>query len=114
MRISDWSSDVCSSDLNLVSDAKGGLRWRLNLDAIDAGTADLIGWPEPPAEAHYDGPTLFVAGGNSPYVGAADAGRIEARFPQAERVTIPGAGHWVHFEQPEAFLAAVRAFLDPG
>lgn len=98
---------------NLVDAEGGGLRWRLNLDAIDAGTADLIGWPEPPTGARYEGPTLFVAGGASSYVGAADPGEIENRFPQVEIVTIPDAGHWVHFEQPEAFLAAVRGFLDP-
>src|SRR3546814_14945829 len=45
MRISDWSSDVCSSDLLLVSHAPGGLLptirsrcRRLALKPLDSGT----------------------------------------------------------------------------
>jgi len=29
-------------------------------------------------------------------------------FPSAQIVTIEGAGHWVHAEQPERFLAAMH------
>src|SRR3546814_1637129 len=38
MRISDWSSDVCSSDLNLISDAALEQRTR---EALAAGNANL-------------------------------------------------------------------------
>jgi len=37
-------------------------------------------------------------------------GRLNA-FHTSELRTIPNAGHWVHHDQPEAFLAAVREFL---
>src|SRR3546814_6219586 len=40
MRISDWSSDVCSSDL---PSSKALLRWRRGQAAIPAGTAERIG-----------------------------------------------------------------------
>jgi pimeloyl-ACP methyl ester carboxylesterase len=33
-------------------------------------------------------------------------------FPAARIETIPGAGHWLHAEAPDEFLAAVRAFLE--
>jgi pimeloyl-ACP methyl ester carboxylesterase len=36
---------------------------------------------------------------------------VNARF---ERVVVPGAGHFVHVEQPEAFNSAVRAFVGTG
>ncbi len=35
-------------------------------------------------------------------------------FPRTRSVTIKGAGHWVHSEQPEAFVSTLRAFLLAG
>jgi pimeloyl-ACP methyl ester carboxylesterase len=32
-------------------------------------------------------------------------------FPRTTQVTIKGAGHWVHSEQPESFVGALRVFL---
>ena len=32
-------------------------------------------------------------------------------FPNARLVVIPGAGHWVHAEQPQAFFKVVSEFL---
>ncbi|RMH86135.1 MAG: alpha/beta hydrolase, partial [Calditrichaeota bacterium] len=37
---------------------------------------------------------------------------LRSRFPTAEIVTISGAGHWVHYEAPEAFLRVVDKFLE--
>ncbi len=35
-------------------------------------------------------------------------------YPQARRLIVPGAGHFVHFEQPQIFFAAIEAFLAGG
>ena len=86
-------------------------RWRLNLDALDAAMEEIVGWPEP--EGHYDGPTLFLRGGASDYVGERDLPAIDRLFPEARLETIEGAGHWLHAEAPRPFEAAVRAFLSP-
>ncbi len=96
---------------NLVSEA-GRLRWRLNLAAIAANMDGLIGYPGDLDGLRYGGPTLFLAGAASDYVPAGAAPRIRALFPAAEIDAIAGAGHWVHAEQPEAFLARVEAFLE--
>ncbi len=32
-------------------------------------------------------------------------------FPRTRLVTIKGAGHWVHSEQPASFVSALRVFL---
>ena len=32
-------------------------------------------------------------------------------FPRVVRVTVRDAGHWLHADQPEAFVSAVRTFL---
>jgi pimeloyl-ACP methyl ester carboxylesterase len=95
---------------NLVSEA-GGLKWRLNLAAIIAGISDISGFPDLPANARYSGPTLFIRGGRSDYVGAEHEAVIRSLFPGTEIVTIADAGHWVHAERPEAFLLALSTFL---
>jgi len=52
-----------------------------------------------------------LKGGRSPYLSEADLPAIRALFSRAELRTIARAGHWVHAEAPEEFLAAVREFI---
>jgi len=52
-----------------------------------------------------------VTGQNSDYVRPEYHPRILELFPNAQFVEIPDAGHWLHAEQPRAFISAVRAFL---
>jgi len=97
---------------SLVRDGVGGWRWRLNLDVLAAHLGGLVGFPTPPAGAHFDGPVLWVAGAESGYVRDVDRPPMTALFPHTRLVRIKGAGHWVHSEQPAVFLAAVTRFLD--
>lgn len=96
---------------NLVL-GEAGAAWRINLDAIAANMPHLVGFPEPPAGAHYGGPALFLHGTASPYVTPAMYPRIRALFPAAEIETIEGAGHWLHAERPAEFLAHVEGWLE--
>lgn len=84
-------------------------RWALNLDALDKSMADLVGWPGVPG--WFDGPALFLAGGQSDYLQPAHHAAIRAQFPAAQFATIAGAGHWVHAEKPREVIAAVAEFL---
>ena len=84
-----------------------GFAWRINLPAIEAGMEDLLDFPVDPAAPPYPGPVLFLRGADSDYVRPEDEPIIHALFPHAEIVTIEGAGHWVHAEQPARFLAAL-------
>jgi len=38
--------------------------------------------------------------------------QIKAPFPMARFAKIPNAGHWLHADQPRAFEATLRVFLD--
>jgi esterase len=96
---------------NLVK-TDAGFVWRVNLEALAANMAELLGFPTPASDAAYVGPTLFIAGGRSKYVQPEHRPLIERLFPSAEHVVIPGAGHWLHAERPAEFLAHVRRFLD--
>ena len=90
----------------------GGWRWRLNLELLERDLGELRGFPAPPAGATFDGPVLWIAGANSTYVLDEDRPHMDALFPATRLVRIKNAGHWVHSEQPEVFLATLRRFLD--
>jgi pimeloyl-ACP methyl ester carboxylesterase len=95
---------------NLVFE-DGRARWRLNLAAIEAAMPSLVGFPGMAAGTAYPGPALFVAGGRSDYVRPQDEPAIRRLFPKAEIRRIENAGHWLHAEQPDAFVAIVEPFL---
>ncbi len=85
-------------------------RWQLNLDVLEQEMPKIVGWPDP--NGRFDGSTLFLSGGASDYVLPDHRPTIKALFPKSRFAKIPGAGHWLHAENPRAFEAAVRAFLD--
>ena len=84
--------------------------WRLNLDVLEAEMAGIVGWPE--VRGRFDGPSLFLSGGQSAYVRPEHRPIIRALFPAARFAKIPGAGHWLHAEKPRAVEETVRIFLD--
>lgn len=93
---------------NLAYD-DGRYRWQMNVEAIHRHYGRINEAVE--GERPFEGPTLFVRGGASEYLGADDLPAIRALFPQATLETIDGAGHWVHADQPDALAEAVAAFL---
>jgi pimeloyl-ACP methyl ester carboxylesterase len=95
---------------NLVFDGPTA-RWRLNLAAIEREMPALVGFPALPPGTAYDGPALFVAGGRSDYLRPEHEPATRRLFPNARIARIANAGHWLHAEQPQAFLAAVEPFL---
>jgi esterase len=96
--------------LNLAS-GPTGLHWDINLEALDRNFEDILGFPRFPAGAVYPNPTLFIGGGRSPYIRPEHHAEIQRLFPTASIEMIPGAGHWVHAEAPQAFLEIVSRFL---
>ncbi|WP_114560682.1 alpha/beta fold hydrolase [Desertihabitans aurantiacus] len=90
-----------------------GWRWQMNLDVLGDQLDVVSGWPaDALAGARYEGPTLWVRGEHSDYVTAEHEDAVRRWFPLARQVTVKGAGHWVHSEQPEVFLSVLRRFLD--
>ena len=90
---------------------EGHYTWRLNLAAIASSQSALWDFPQLPAPAVFDGPTLFIGGARSDYIRPDHRPVIERHFPRAEIEAIPDSGHWAHADQPEAFLRAVDGFL---
>ncbi|MGK7394785.1 MAG: alpha/beta fold hydrolase [Candidatus Cyclobacteriaceae bacterium M3_2C_046] len=83
--------------------------WKLNLDVITQNI-ELIG--QGLEQRRYtDKPILFIRGEHSQYVQDQDSIMITSLFPNSRIITIKGAGHWVHAEQPDAFLDALVHFI---
>jgi pimeloyl-ACP methyl ester carboxylesterase len=94
---------------NVRRNDAGEMFWRLGLKQLAAAYPEITS--ALPATGSYSGPTLFLRGELSDYVGEADWPLVRALFPASQQLTIPGAGHWVHAEKPEAFASAVLGFL---
>jgi pimeloyl-ACP methyl ester carboxylesterase len=93
--------------MNLVK-LNGALQWRINLTALKANYPAL---QQAMAEhITYEKPCLFIRGEQSDYVTDADIAHIKTHFTQAQFTSLPTA-HWVHAEQPQAFIALVSEFL---
>lgn len=87
--------------------------WQPNLEVLDRDMADLGDWPADQLSgvAPYEGRTLWVAGADSPYVRPEHGPEMDRWFPRNRLVTIKGAGHWVHSQQPDVFVDVLRQFL---
>ena len=86
-----------------------GARWAFNLDSLRANMDRIIGFPD--VDGVFENPTFFVTGRESDYVDAAGKQKIRAMFPAARFVALKDAGHWLHADQPKAFIATIAAFL---
>ncbi len=91
-----------------------GWRWQPNLEVLAEELAEITGWPaeELADVAAYDGQVLWIAGGDSRYITEEHAEAMDHWFPTTRRVTVKGAGHWVHSQRPEVFVEVLRRFVD--
>lgn len=87
--------------------------WQPNLHLLRRDLETITG--DIPHEGRsFDGPVLWLAGGRSDYITEEQGPVMRELFPKAVQVTIKDAGHWVHSEQPESFVATLRYFLQHG
>lgn len=110
---------------NLRRGQNGQFSWRINLEAFKnnlprildglmAGENDGGGGLEKiPDGGITRVPVLFIAGEKSDYIRTEDHQLIRKLFPTARILTVPGAGHWVHAEQPELLIKNLKYFLEP-
>lgn len=89
-----------------------GLAWTVNLAAIEQNFDAILGFPSVHLAVPFTKPTLFLAGGRSPYIQPHHHAEIKRLFPNAVIEVIEGAGHWVHADASEAFVGAVSRFLE--
>jgi pimeloyl-ACP methyl ester carboxylesterase len=95
-------------NLDLVD---GRLAWQPNLAVLLAAMPALSGFPAELADRRFSGPAWCLRGERSPYVGPAEEAALRHHFPGIQILTVPGAGHWPHAEQPAAFLRLLEPCL---
>jgi len=86
-----------------------GYNWRLNLDTLSQCYEEISGAVP---SGHYDGPVLFIKGGDSNYLLSEHEPAIRERFSQVDVKIIDGTGHWLHAEKPRIFNRLARAFIE--
>ncbi len=89
----------------------GHFDWNVNLSALALNMQGLAGFPNIAPGHHFARETYFIHGTLSHYVRSAHMEVILDLFPKAILIPIPNAAHWVHFDQPEPFIEAVRTCL---
>lgn len=91
--------------------ADGNFEWQPNLELLYASLDEIAQFPDFDG-ATFDKPVAWIAGELSDYIKAEYEPTMRAYFPRANRVTIKGAGHWVHSQQPEIFHSVLQHFVE--
>jgi pimeloyl-ACP methyl ester carboxylesterase len=99
---------------NLQLSPEGRLHWRFNLPVLRRNYDQIL--EALPIERPVEVPTLFLRGEHSDYLLPTALESLRQIFPRSRMVTLAGAGHWLHADQPLAFHHQVREFLreNPG
>jgi pimeloyl-ACP methyl ester carboxylesterase len=85
----------------------GKYNWRVDLDIFQKTAHHIIAFPQV-TNSPYSDNALFIMGENPLYT---NSEAIYRYFPQAEISVLEGANHWLHVDQPEAFLTNVIRFM---
>jgi esterase len=102
-------ADIRQFLLSNLYQKQGSWSWRCNLVALSSNRHALA--MAPTGGGAYPGPTLFIKGANSDYIGEHCGEAISRQFPQAQLRIISAAGHWPHAEKPVTFNGVVSRFL---
>lgn len=94
---------------NLFWNEKEKLDWRFGLKEIEANIEEV--GKEFTSDHEIENKALFIRGERSGYITDDDVIEIKNIFPNSKIETIPGAGHWVHADKPEAFAESCMRFL---
>jgi esterase len=92
----------------------GQFDWRINLAGISRSMDALSGFPAELRGRRFEQPVHVIAGGRSDYVTDRSGAPFRPMFPKAEVEVIEPAGHWVHADQPAAFLESMKRALSAG
>lgn len=94
---------------NVKRTDEGNYEWMVNLPVI---TDQIENVGKGYSDNHsYQGDVLFLRGGKSDYIKDEDFEFIKKIFPKAVLETMEEAGHWLHAEQPDAFVEIAKNYF---
>jgi len=101
---------------NVRREDSGKFSWRINLEVLSNNLEKIFEGMDRSTNVAEGGitgfPVLFISGANSDYILPGDHLLIRSIFPVADIVTLPGAGHWAHAEQPALLVKILKYFLE--
>lgn len=86
--------------------------WKINLPVLDDALEALGEWPLQTESLQWPGPVCAIRGDASDYVLSEHEPAFERYFPAVNFVTLVGAGHWLHAEQPVPFVEQINLFMN--
>jgi esterase len=104
-RIPDWAMRKFLTT-NLERVPGGGWRWQVNLPVLVASLPELERDPLAPGD-RFLGPSLFIVGGRSAYVGPQDGAAILGHFPSSRIDVLEDSGHNPHIDDRAQFVQSV-------
>jgi esterase len=100
---------------NIRRNKEGYFEWKINVPVLKYALNSITGdvnhdwFADRKPILNY--PVTFIRGLNSDYISDNDFLAIREIYPEARLIDIPGAGHWLHAEQPEKFVKAVLSAI---
>ena len=100
---------------NIHRNKEGYFEWKINVPvlkhALNSITSEVNSDWFTDRQPILSYPVTFIRGLSSDYISDQDFINIRKIYPEARLISIPDAGHWLHAEQPEKFVAAVLASI---
>ena len=95
---------------NLIRDEDNGFVWQPNLQMLYDNVPTIVDFPK--VEQTYDAhPVMWVKGSESDYINDESTEAMRKLFPSTRKIQIRDAGHWVHSEQPKAFIETIDYYI---
>ena len=87
---------------------EGGFAWRFNVPVLRDALENVVDEVNLSINTL---PTLFIRGGESPYVSDDDLDHMADHFVHMDDHIIEGVGHWLHAQSPDEFYEVTAEFL---
>jgi pimeloyl-ACP methyl ester carboxylesterase len=111
--LKDYDEIVRNVILKNLKKENSQLAWKINLNALFENLPEIMNGlnPDDFIDKKISTPTIFLKAENSNYINSNDIKLIDFIFSNAKIEIIANAGHWLHYEKPEAVATAVNKFL---
>jgi esterase len=100
---------------NLRRESDNTFSWKLNAKGLLENLGritEAVGFSHHFTDPSVGFPVIFIRGELSQYLPEEDFPVIKNVFPSAEFYTIPGAGHWVHADNPDEVIKNFMRLLE--